>query len=158
MNMATALTVNSNVGQQLTAESLMPTDGYQTIFNKSAVANKNISEPDSSAYDLNFYLYIMVHWTRDASLTINCVLIVVGLLVNALVIVVFVRAELRKLSISIYTISLAISDMSLLGVPVFLKWLNELQPELGLFRTSFWCRTHGYFGLNYILFFKHIQV
>ncbi len=139
-------------------------DEYQTIFNSSFIsswekyffdtAQNNSSRSSSSSnnsqgIDFNFNLYLMIYLTRNASLMINCVLIVVGVLVNMLVILVFCRGELRKLTISIYTLSLAVSDMSLLSVPVFLKWLNELRPELALFKTSFWCKTHGYFDIAF---------
>lgn len=39
--------------------------------------------------------------------------------------------------------------MSLLCLPVFLKWLNETQPHLALFHTEFWCKTHGYFDVSF---------
>jgi hypothetical protein len=146
-----AALINSNVPNN-TLMTKLP-DEYQTIFNSSldrSSFGRNLNSSGYRAdYDFNAYIYSMIFLTRHASLIINSVLIVVGVLVNTLVILVFCRAELRKLTISIYTLSLAVSDMCLLSVPVFLKWLNEFSPELALFKTSFWCKTHGYLDIAF---------
>lgn len=107
-------------------------------------ANISINGPISCYYSL-----IFVDMTIKTSLSLNLILILVGLVSNVLVVVVFCRSELRRLSISVHTISLAISDISLLSIPVFLKWLNEKRPDILLFHTDFWCKTHGYFDVSF---------
>lgn len=96
-----------------------------------------------------YYSLVLIQMTQKTTLWLNLILIMVGLIVNSLVILVFSRTELRKLSISIHTIALALSDMFLLCMPVFLKWLSEIKPQLSLFKTSFWCKTHGYFDIAF---------
>lgn len=114
------------------------------MFQYDPCANISINGPISCYYSL-----IFVDMTIKTSLSLNLILILVGLISNILVVVVFCRNELRRLSVSVHTISLAISDISLLSIPVFLKWLNEERPELSLFQTDFWCRTHGYFDVSF---------
>lgn len=96
-----------------------------------------------------YYSMIFIDMTLKTSLSLNLILILVGLVTNILVVIVFCRSELRRLSISVHTIALAVSDMSLLCFPVFLKWLNETRVDLGLFHTEFWCKTHGYFDVSF---------
>lgn len=102
----------------------------------------NLSENTACLYSL-----LLIDMTRKTTLWMNLVLIVIGLLTNLLVIIVFTRPELRKQSISIHTIGLAVSDIFLLAFPVSLKWLNEYDPDYYLFKTNFWCRSHGYFDI-----------
>lgn len=98
---------------------------------------------------LSIYPFILIGIARWASLIINLILICVGLVVNVLVIFIFCQSELRKLTISIHTIGLAVSDICLLCISVFLKWLSEYEHDFEIFRTEFWCRTHGYFDLTF---------
>lgn len=90
---------------------------------------------------------LLMDMTRKSTLWMNFFLIFFGLFSNILVILVFSRPELRKQSISVHTMALAISDIFLLSIPVTLKWLNEHEPDFWFFRTNFWCKTHGYFDI-----------
>ncbi|CAF0710087.1 unnamed protein product [Brachionus calyciflorus] len=120
-------------------------ENYLILQNKTLeIINScfNISENSDCLYSL-----LLLEMTRKSTLWANFVLILIGLFTNLLVIIVFTRPELRKQSISIHTIGLAISDIILLCFPVSLKWLNEYDPDLEFFKTNFWCKTHGYFDI-----------
>ncbi|RNA16642.1 alpha-2B adrenergic receptor-like [Brachionus plicatilis] len=118
---------------------------YQILQNKTLeIINSCFNTTESSAC---LHSLLLMDMTRKATLWMNFFLIFFGLLSNILVIIVFSRLELRKQSISVHTIALAVSDIFLLSGPVTLKWLNEYEPDFWFFRTIFWCKTHGYFDI-----------
>ncbi|CAM4809713.1 unnamed protein product [Rotaria magnacalcarata] len=81
--------------------------------------------------------------TQNLFIHLTPIIICVGLLGNILTICVFIITDLKRQSVSILTIALAIVDSFVLLIPVLLVWLeNILQRELTDV-SPFWCRTHG---------------
>ncbi|CAF1193990.1 unnamed protein product [Rotaria magnacalcarata] len=87
--------------------------------------------------------------TQNLFIHLTPIIICVGLLGNILTICVFIITDLKRQSVSILTIALAIVDSFVLLIPVLLVWLeNILQRELTDV-SPFWCRTHGFFDLTF---------
>jgi hypothetical protein len=79
--------------------------------------------------------YIFIHLTP--------IIICVGLLGNILTICVFIMTDLKRQSVSILTIALAIVDSLVLLIPVSLVWLESYLKRELTDASPFWCRTHG---------------
>jgi hypothetical protein len=87
--------------------------------------------------------------TQNLFIRLTPIIICVGLLGNILTICVFIITDLKRQSVSILTIALAIVDSLVLLIPVSLLWLeNHLKREL-TDASPFWCRTHGKILLFY---------
>ena len=83
--------------------------------------------------------------TQKLFVRLTPIIICVGVLGNILTICVFIITDLKRQSVSILTIALAIVDSLVLLIPVSLLWLETiLKQELTNF-SAFWCRTHGQF-------------
>jgi growth hormone secretagogue receptor len=81
--------------------------------------------------------------TQNLFIRLTPIIICVGLLGNILTTCVFIITDLKRQSVSILTITLAIVDSLVLLIPVSLLWLeNVLKREL-TDASPFWCRTHG---------------
>ena len=127
--------------------------------NKSSLNNKElflkqnmdylVSNDDNGTMSYFIYGLILSEMTHKITVLMNPLLIMVGVTVNLLVISIFSRSELRKLSISMHTISLAISDMCLLLVPILLSVIREQKPNHYLFQTNSWCKVYGYFDVAF---------
>ena len=121
-------------------------ESHLHIFN---ISLQNLSQKNLDADpDLDFLH--MLNLIKTTSICINFALIILGLLSNFFVILVFLRCEMRKLTISIYTISLAVSDIFLITFPIFLNWLHEYNPDFVYFKTTFWCKTNGYLDITFV--------
>ena len=81
--------------------------------------------------------------TQNLFIRLTPVIICVGLLGNILTICVFIMTDLKRQSVSILTISLAIVDSLVLLIPVTLLWLENLLKRELTDISPFWCRTHG---------------
>ena len=100
-------------------------------------------------YTLSYFLLNMIDITTKTTFWLNFILLLIGLFVNMIVIAVSCRRNLKTLAISTYTIGLAVSDVFLLCFPIFLKWLNEYDPDLAFFKTQLWCKMHGYIDISF---------
>lgn len=83
-----------------------------------------------------------INITHILSLWLNPIIVTIGLICNLITICVFLRKCLRQMQISIYIISLAISDICVL-VYILLNWLDDII----LFDSNAWCKFHGYIDL-----------
>lgn len=81
--------------------------------------------------------------TQNVFIRLTPIIICVGLLGNILTICVFIMTDLKRQSVSILTISLAIVDSFVLLIPVLLLWLDNLLKRELTDISPFWCRTHG---------------
>ena len=70
-------------------------------------------------------------------------IISIGLLGNILTVCVFFLTDLKRQSVSIITIALAIADSFVLLIPVSILWLETILRQELTDVSSFWCRTHG---------------
>ncbi|CAF3239900.1 unnamed protein product [Rotaria socialis] len=76
-------------------------------------------------------------------------IICIGLIGNILTVFVFVLTDLKRQSVSIITIALAIADSFVLLIPVAILWLEKLLRQELTDLSPFWCRTHGFFDLTF---------
>ena len=67
----------------------------------------------------------------------------IGLLGNILTVCVFILTDLKRQSVSIITIALAIADSFVLLIPVSILWLETLLRRELTDASAFWCRSHG---------------
>jgi hypothetical protein len=81
--------------------------------------------------------------TQKLFIHLTPIIICVGLLGNILTICVFIITDLKRQSVSILTIALAIVDSLVLLIPVSLLWLENLLKRELTDASAFWCRTHG---------------
>jgi hypothetical protein len=95
---------------------------------------------------MHYYSITLLELTK-LTVCVNLFLIIIGVLVNILVVLVFSRIELRKLSVSIHTISLAVSDMFLLLIPVMANLSYSYYQDMAIFKTVLWCKMHGYIDM-----------
>ncbi|CAF3429974.1 unnamed protein product [Rotaria socialis] len=87
--------------------------------------------------------------TQNLFIHLTPIIICVGLLGNILTIYVFIITDLKRQSVSILTIALAIVDSLVLLVPVLFLWLENLLKRELTDASPFWCRTHGFFDLTF---------
>ncbi|CAF0865354.1 unnamed protein product [Adineta steineri] len=87
--------------------------------------------------------------TQKLFIHLTPIIISVGLLGNILTICVFIMTDLKRQSVSILTIALAIVDSLVLLIPVSLLWLETLLKRELTDASPFWCRTHGFFDLAF---------
>lgn len=81
--------------------------------------------------------------TQNLFIHVTPIIICVGILGNILTICVFFITDLKRQSVSILTIALAIVDSLVLLIPVLLLWLEHLLKREFTDASPFWCRTHG---------------
>ncbi len=84
-------------------------------------------------------------FTHKIFLSVTPFIICIGLLGNILTVCVFILTDLKRQSVSIITIALAIADSFVLLIPVALLWLERILRRELTDLSSFWCRTHGLF-------------
>lgn len=70
----------------------------------------------------------------------------IGLLGNIFTVCVFFLTDLKRQSVSIITIALAIADSFVLLIPVSILWLETILRHELTDVSAFWCRTHGEFS------------
>lgn len=75
------------------------------------------------------------------------IVVVTGSILNLLTIMVFCRRKMRKYCVSMSMIALAISDTSVLTVPLLLSWLDEVFFQYYFVNNTLWCNLHGYADL-----------
>ncbi|RNA29338.1 G-coupled receptor -like protein [Brachionus plicatilis] len=75
------------------------------------------------------------------------ILVVTGTILNLLTIMVFCRRKMRKYCVSLSMIALAISDTSVLTMPLLLSWLDEVFFHFYFVNNTLWCNLHGYADL-----------
>ncbi|UJR10285.1 hypothetical protein I4U23_014492 [Adineta vaga] len=88
-------------------------------------------------------------FTHKVYLGLTPFIICIGLLGNILTVCVFILTDLKKQSVSIITIALAIVDSFVLLIPVSILWLEKILRQEFTDLSSFWCRTHGFFDLAF---------
>ncbi|CAF0822662.1 unnamed protein product [Rotaria sp. Silwood1] len=76
-------------------------------------------------------------------------IICIGLIGNILTVCVFILTDLKRQSVSIITIALAIADSFVLLIPVSILWLEKILKRELTDLSPFWCRTHGFFDLTF---------
>ena len=81
--------------------------------------------------------------TRKLFIRLTPIIIFIGLLGNILSICVFITTDLKRQSVSILIIALAVADSLVLLIPVLFLWLSNLIKYELTDSLSFWCRTHG---------------
>lgn len=74
-------------------------------------------------------------------------LVVTGTILNLLTIMVFCRRKMRKYCVSLSMISLAVSDTTVLTVPLLLSWIDEMFFNHYYVNNTLWCNLHGYADL-----------
>ncbi|CAF1683841.1 unnamed protein product, partial [Adineta ricciae] len=87
--------------------------------------------------------------TQKLFIHVTPAIITIGLLGNILTMCVFIITDLKRQSVSILTITLAIVDSLVLLIPVSLLWLETLLKRELTDASPFWCRTHGFFDLTF---------
>ncbi|CAF0963212.1 unnamed protein product [Adineta steineri] len=87
--------------------------------------------------------------THKLYLGLTPFIICIGLLGNILTVCVFILTDLKKQSVSIITIALAIADSFVLLIPVSILWLEKVLRRELTDLSPFWCRTHGVFDLAF---------
>jgi hypothetical protein len=97
-------------------------------------------------------------FTNKLYLSLTPFIISIGFLGNILTVCVFILTDLKRQSVSIITIALAITDSFVLIIPVAILWLEKILNREFTDLSSFWCRTHGLFFFSssffiYIYFF-----
>jgi hypothetical protein len=92
--------------------------------------------------------------TQNLFIRLTPIIICVGLLGNILTICVFIITDLKRQSVSILTIALAIVDSLVLLIPVSLVWLENYSKRELTDASPFWCRTHG----SMILLFSFLRI
>ena len=75
------------------------------------------------------------------------IVVVTGTILNLLTIMVFCRRKMRKYCVSLSMIALAISDTTVLTVPLLLSWLDEVFFNYYFVNNTLWCNLHGYADL-----------
>lgn len=73
--------------------------------------------------------------------------VVFGVFLNLFTIMVFCRRKLLKYSISVSMISLALADIIVLTIPIFITWYDEHKNEFKFLTSTIWCSLHGYIDL-----------
>lgn len=81
--------------------------------------------------------------TQKVFIHVTPAIIGIGVLGNILTVCVFIATDLKRQSVSILTIALAIVDSLVLLIPVSLLWLETLLKRELTDASPFWCRTHG---------------
>ena len=81
--------------------------------------------------------------THKVYLSLTPFIICIGLLGNILTVCVFIFTDLKKHSVSILTIALAIVDSFVLLIPVGILWFEKIVRRELTDLSSFWCQTHG---------------
>jgi hypothetical protein len=96
--------------------------------------------------------YELLHDTLTHKLYLSLIpfIICIGFLGNILTVCVFILTDLKRQSVSIITIALAIVDSFVLLIPVAILWLEKILKRELTDLSSFWCHTHGLF----VLFFS----
>lgn len=84
-------------------------------------------------------------FTHKVYLILTPFIICIGVLGNILTVCVFILTDLKKQSVSIITIALAIADSFVLIIPVGILWLEKVLQREFTDLSSFWCRSHGLF-------------
>lgn len=97
----------------------------------------------STACTLKEYELLDGTSTQKLFIHLTPIIIGVGLLGNILTICVFILTDLKRQSVSILTITLAIVDSLVLLIPVLLLWLETILKRELIDASPFWCRTHG---------------
>ncbi|CAF1545019.1 unnamed protein product [Rotaria sordida] len=69
-------------------------------------------------------------------------IVCIGLIGNILTVCVFILTDLKRQSVSIITIALAIVDSFVLLIPVSILWLEKILRQDLTDLSPFWCRTH----------------
>ncbi|CAF0747518.1 unnamed protein product [Rotaria sordida] len=87
--------------------------------------------------------------TQKLFIRLTPIIFCVGLLGNILTMCVFIITDLKRQSVSILTIALAIVDSLVLLIPVSVLWLEHLLKREFTDASPFWCRTHGFFDLTF---------
>ncbi|CAF0757338.1 unnamed protein product [Rotaria sp. Silwood1] len=87
--------------------------------------------------------------TQKLFIRLTPIIFCVGLLGNILTICVFIITDLKRQSVSILTITLAIVDSLVLLIPVSILWLENVLKREFTDASPFWCRTHGFFDLTF---------
>lgn len=82
-------------------------------------------------------------FTHKLYLILTPFIICIGFLGNILTICVFILTDLKRQSVSIITIALAIADSLVLIIPVAILWLEKVLKRELTDLSPFWCRTHG---------------
>ncbi len=82
-------------------------------------------------------------FTHKVYLCLTPFIICIGFLGNILTVCVFILTDLKRQSVSIVTIALAIADSFVLIIPVAILWLERILRKELTDLSSFWCRTHG---------------
>lgn len=75
------------------------------------------------------------------------IVVVTGTILNLLTIMVFCRRKVLKYCVSLSMIALAISDTTVLTVPLLLSWLDEVFFNYYFVNNTLWCNLHGYADL-----------
>ncbi|CAF0718948.1 unnamed protein product [Brachionus calyciflorus] len=75
------------------------------------------------------------------------ILVVTGAILNLLTIKVFCRRKMRKYCVSLSMISLAVSDTTVLTIPLLLSWIDEVFFNYYYVNHTIWCNLHGYADL-----------
>ncbi len=104
---------------------------------------RNKKDKMSTSCTLKEYELLDGTSTQKLFIHLTPIIIAVGLLGNILTICVFILTDLKRQSVSILTITLAIVDSLVLLIPVSLLWLETLLKRELTDVSPFWCRTHG---------------
>lgn len=108
-----------------------------------ASSSSSNNTPAAAACSLTESELLNDTFTHKVYLSLTPFIIAIGLLGNVLTVFVFILTDLKKQSVSIITIALAITDSFVLLIPVTILWLEKiLRCELTDL-SAFWCRTHG---------------
>ena len=75
------------------------------------------------------------------------IMILTGVILNLLTIMVFCRHRMRKYCFSLSMICLALSDISVLVIPVLLTWVDEYIYNNYYINNTIWCNLHVYMDL-----------
>ena len=75
------------------------------------------------------------------------IMILTGSILNLLTIIVFMRKRMRKYCFSLSMICLAISDTSVLSIPVLLTWIDDVFFKYYFLNNTIWCNLHAYLDL-----------
>ena len=81
--------------------------------------------------------------THKLYLFLTPFIIGIGFFGNILAVCVFILTDLKRQSVSIITIALAIADTFVLIIPVAILWFETISKQELTDTSQFWCRTHG---------------